>query len=49
MPNPASQSRAPLSVGQVLEIAFPAFAPQITIHSKSERTADIRVEVKANP
>ena len=35
-----SQS-APLAVGQVLEITFPAFTPRITIRSERELTVEI--------
>jgi hypothetical protein len=37
----AFRKSAPLSVGQVLEISFPAFTPRITIHSERELTVEI--------
>jgi hypothetical protein len=37
----ASQLIAPLSVGLVLEIRFPAFTPRITIHSERQLTVAI--------
>jgi hypothetical protein len=32
---------SPLRVGQVLEIAFPAFTPRITVHSERRLTVEI--------
>ena len=37
----ASQPKAPLAIGQVLEIAFAPFTPRITIHSERELTVEI--------
>ena len=37
----ASQPTSPLAVGQVLEIAFAAFTPRITIRSERELSVEI--------
>jgi len=37
----ASQTTSPLRAGQVLEISFPRFKPQITVHSERELTVEI--------
>jgi hypothetical protein len=37
----ASQIKAPLRAGQVLEISFPTFSPRITVHSERELTVEI--------
>jgi hypothetical protein len=36
-----SQTTSPLRVGQVLEITFPTFTPQITVHSERQLTVEI--------
>jgi hypothetical protein len=36
-----SQITPPLRIGQVFEIRFPTFTPQITIHSELELTVEI--------
>lgn len=36
-----SQPTLPLLVGQVLEISFPTFTPQITVHSERQLTVKI--------
>ena len=37
----AMYTASPLRVGQVLEISFPRFKPQITVHSQRELTVEI--------